>query len=211
MRQGAWCGMAVAAVLLGAPDVWADEVTDQIDEALSAYKAKNFSGATMALDTATSLIRQQAAEGMTRVLPAPLAGWEAEEAESGAGGAALGGGTTASRRYTRTFKAMSLAQPGVPAEEYETSESVQITLTGNSPALQAMTMMFSNPMFANPDTKVMMVSGRKTMFNKNDNSLMTLVNNQLMVTVDGDDTVKMDVLKAYFNGIDFKTLEKQVQ
>jgi len=210
MRQVAWCGVAVAAVLLGAPAVWADEVTDQIDEGLKAYKAKDFGGAATALDTATSLIRQQAAEGMTKVLPAPLAGWEAEEAESGAGGAAMGG-TTASRRYTRTFKVMSTPEPGQQPEEYENTESVQITLMGNSPALQAMIMMFSNPMFSGPDNKVMMVGGRKTMFNKNDNSLMTIVNGQVVVTVDGDNTVKMDDLKAFYGGIDFKALEKLAQ
>jgi hypothetical protein len=210
MRRAAWCGMAVAAVLLGAPNVWADEVTDQIDEGLKAYKAKDYGGAAMALDTATSLIRQQAAEGMTRVLPAPLAGWEADEAESGAGGAAMGG-TTASRRYTRTFKVMSTPEPGQEPEEYENTEAVDITIMGNSPALQAMMMMFSNPMFAGPNAKVMMIGGRKTMFNKGDNSLMTIVNNQVMVTVDGDDTVKMDDLKAYYAGIDFKALEKQTQ
>jgi hypothetical protein len=207
MRQVAWCGVAVAAVLLGAPDVWADEVTDQIDEGLKAYKAKDFGGAATALDTATSLIRQLAAEGMTRVLPGPLAGWEAEEAESGAGGAAMGG-TTASRRYTRTFKTTSTPEPGQPAEEYENTEAVVITAMADSPALQAMSMMFSNPMFSGPDNKVMMIGGRKTMFNKSDNSLMTIVNSRVVVTVDGDDTVKMDDLKAYYGGIDFKTLEK---
>jgi len=209
MRQRTWCTLAVAAVLVWAPAVWADDVTDQIDEALSAYKAKDYSTAATALDTAVSLIRQQAAEGMTRVLPKPLAGWEAEEAESGAGGAAFGGGSSASRRYTRTFTQKTTPEPGQPVEEYETQEAVEINIVANSPMLQAVTMMFSNPMFSGPDTKVMVLGGRKAMFNKNDNSLMTVVNNQVLVTVDGDDTVRMDDLKAYFGGVDFKALEKQ--
>ena len=81
----------------------------------------------------------------------------------------------------------------------------------NSPMLQAVAMMFSNPMFAGPNAKVMVLGGRKAIFNKGDNSLMSVVNNQVLVTVDGDDTVKMDDLKAYFAGIDFKKLEQQTQ
>jgi len=208
MRQHSWQGLAVAAVLLWTPDAWADEVTERIEEGLRAYRSKNYPGATAALNEAVGMIGRKAAVDMTHLLPGPLPGWAAEAPESVGGGS---DGAGVSRHYTRTYRERSRPEPGVPSQEYETSEAVRITVQGNSPTLQAMARMFANPAVAGPDAAIVEIGGRKAMFDRHENSLTTIVNDRVLVTVDADGTVRRDDLNAYFGRIDFKALESQAR
>jgi hypothetical protein len=109
----------------------ADEVTDAINEAMQQYKAGDFAVAASSLDYAAQLIRQKTGGRIVDMLPGPLPGWKAEEATSQAAGAAmLGGGVVAERSYSRG------------------ESGVDINITADSPMLQGMMMMLSNPMFA---------------------------------------------------------------
>ena len=168
----------------------ADEVTDQIHEGLKAYEKGDLDTAAIALDSATSLIREMQAGDLSKVLPEPLPGWTAEEAETNTAGAAFGAGTEASRAYRKD------------------DEQVNISITGNSPLLQAMSMMFTNPAMMGGDSKLVVIDGRKVIQDKQEHSLQTMVNNNFLVAVEGDDLTADESVKAYFQAIDFEALEQ---
>jgi len=185
--------LTTAALLAGlyASMAMADEVTDQIQEGLKAYEKGDLDTATIALDTAATLIRQQQANSLSGVLPEPLPGWSADEAEtSSAGAAMLGGGLHAERTYRKE------------------DEQVNVSVVGNSPMLQAMSMMFANPAMMGGDAKLLIVDGRKVIQKKEDHSLQAMIANNFLVTVEGGDGTADESVKAYFEAIDFEALEK---
>jgi hypothetical protein len=169
----------------------ADDVTDQIQEGLKAYEKGDLDTAAIALDTAGSLIRQMQAGSLSKVLPEPLSGWTAQEAETSAAGAAMfGGGLQASRSYTNE------------------DEQVTVSIVGDSPMIQAMSMMFANPAFQGGGSKLVIIDGRKVIQNKQEHSLQTMVNNNFLVSVEGNERTADESNKAYFQSIDFEALEK---
>lgn len=185
--------LTTAALLAGlyASMAMADEVTDQIQEGLKAYEKGDLDTATIALDTAATLIRQQQANSLSGVLPEPLPGWSADEAEtSSAGAAMLGGGLHAERTYRKE------------------DEQVNVSIVGNSPMLQAMSMMFANPAMMGGDAKLLIIDGRKVIQKKEDHSLQAMIANNFLVSVEGGDGTADESVKAYFEAIDFEALEK---
>src|SRR5690242_7730585 len=92
--------LALPVMLAVAPVARADDVTDQINEALKAYQNHDTQTAIAALDAASNLLRQGRADALKKLLPAVPPGWNADDAESSAVSVAmLGGGVTASRAY----------------------------------------------------------------------------------------------------------------
>lgn len=177
-----------------AAPVLADDVTDQIDEALKAYEKEDYNTAITALDAASTLVRQKKAETVTKLLPEPLDGWKALKPESTAAGASMfGGGISASRSYLSD------------------KHKVNISITSDSPMLQAMSMMFSNPMFMGQDNKLVVINGQKAIANNQENSLTAMVANKVMIKVDGTGGATMDELKEWFKAIDFKAIEAYAQ
>jgi hypothetical protein len=186
------------SLLLGSYPLYADDVTDQIDEAVKAYEKEDYNTAITALDSASTLIRQKKGEMVSKLLPEPLDGWEAGESKSSAAAAGMfGGGISAERRYTRKADGKV--------------ETVTISITTDSPLMQSMGMMFSNPMFMGQDNKLIVINGEKTIANERDNSLTSMVANKVMVKVDGDKKVPSEVLKDYFKSIDFKAIKEYAQ
>ncbi len=92
--------VVTAATLALAGSAVADEVEDSISEALSAYRNKDYSAAKQALDYASQLVAQKNAEGLTSVLPAPLAGWTAQDAEAQDATSVIFGGIRAAPRQS---------------------------------------------------------------------------------------------------------------
>lgn len=179
---------------LSAPAAYADDVTDQIKEALTAYEKKDFDIAVTAMNTALQLINQKQAEVMAKILPEPLSGWKIRERKNSAVGAGvMGGGNQAKRVYTKA------------------GARVTVSLIGNSPMLRMLSMAFSNPMFQGGGSKLVIMGGRKVMQNTNDNSLQAMINNKLLVSVKGNRKAESDDIKEYFKAIDFAALEKMVK
>jgi len=172
---------------------FADDVTDAINESLQSYQAGKYSEAMNSLNYASQLIGQKKGGDLQSVLPQPLAGWEAEEATSQAMGAAmLGGGVTTERRYTKG------------------SGSVRIQIVADSPLIQSMMMLFTNPMMAGADGgKLEKISGEKAIVKYNaqqkDGNINIVVANRFLITVEGNDA-SIEDLKAYAGKIDFKKL-----
>jgi hypothetical protein len=171
----------------------ADDVSDTIESALSAYKKGEFSSAAEDLSYALELIKQKKGENLKDYLPEPLSGWSAEEAQSQTAGAAMmGGGTTVSRSYTKG------------------NSRIQIEVMTDSPMMQSFAMMFSNPMFATADGGKLIRVNRQKAVEKYDKAgrsgdIKMLVSNRFMITVNGSD-VSEEVLEEYAKAIDLRKL-----
>ncbi|MFH1293254.1 MAG: hypothetical protein ABIJ44_03900 [Pseudomonadota bacterium] len=172
---------------------YGDEVTDAINEALQSYQDGKYSEAMTSLNYASQLIGQKKGGDLQSFLPNPLNGWEASEATSQAVGAAmLGGGVSAERRYDKD------------------SASVTVQIVTDSPILQGMMMLFSNPMLAGTDGgKLEKIAGEKAIVKYNaqqkNGKINLVIANRFLVTVEGDG-VSLEDLKAYAGKIDYKKL-----
>jgi hypothetical protein len=188
LRHGIAAVLLVAASASGAR---ADDVTDQINEALKAYQNHDTQTAIAALAAASNLLRQVRAEGLKKLLPAVPPGWTADNAESTAVGAAmLGGGNTASRTY------------------HNGSQRVEVQIIADSPMLQGMAALLNSPLAAMGGMKTVVVSGRRMSYNDSDNSYMTLVADKVIVKVEGSKDTPDPTLKSFIGAIDFVAIEK---
>lgn len=181
--------LALAANAMGADD----DVINSINEGMEFYKNGEFAEATSSLNYAVQLIQQKKGEALTGLLPEPLAGWTAEQAQSQAAGAAMfGGGVTAEREYSKG------------------DSHIAIKIVTDSPLLQSVMMMFSNPMFATADGGKLERIGRQKAIVKytpadKSGDLQMVVDNRFLVSVEGND-VSRDELLAYAKAIDTKKM-----
>jgi len=146
-----------------------------------------------AIDYASQLIQQKKGEKLESMLPKPLDGWKAQEATSQAVGAAMmGGGLSAERSYSKE------------------SSTVDIKMITDSPIMQGMMMMFSNPMLAASDGGKLQKIGRQKAIVKYDaqnksGDINVVVANRFLVTIEGSDVSEAD-LKAYAQAVDYDKL-----
>ena len=187
MRKILAAFVAVAALTLPA---LADDFTDQLDEAKAAYAKHDLGTAQAALNSASTLLRQQRLELWKAVLPEALPGWTAEDAEGAAAAMALlGGGVSVSRNYRKD------------------GESVNIEIVTDSPIIASMSGLL-NGLITLDGAKLVVMDGRKVSYNKNENSYMTMIRDKALVTVKGQGKVPEDELKAYVKAIKFAEIEK---
>jgi hypothetical protein len=189
--------MTVAAVFLimsvVSSPVLADDVTDSINEALKQYDSGEFAGAVQSLDYASQLIRQKKGGQLEAFLPEPIFGWEAEEATSQSMGSAMfGGGVTAERSYGKG------------------DSHVSVKIITDSPMMQGMMMMFSNPILGTSDGgKLERINGEKAIVkysNENKAGTITVViAERFLLTVEGNNVDRQD-LTAFTQAIEFKKL-----
>ena len=178
--------------LIFAGSVLADDITDSINEALEYYKNGEYTEAVSNLNYAAQLIQQKKGGSLESFLPEPLDGWKARETSSQATGAGIFGGVTAEREYTKG------------------DASVSVTIVTDSPMLQGMAMMFSNPAFAVSDGgKLEKIAGQRAIvkFSSADKEgdIQVMVANRFLVSVDGRNVSKSD-LENYTAAIDYKKL-----
>lgn len=183
------CQLALLSGMMSAP-VLADDVTDSIQEATEAYENGDIAGAVEGLNYAVQLLQQMKGDSLAQLLPEPLDGWTAEDAESASVGAAMfGGGLTAQREYRKD------------------NSQVEIQIVTDSPMLQGMMAMFTNPMFAASSGGKMTKINKQKAIVKYDNDrqegeVQIMVKNRYMVTVSGN-KVSQDELEAYVAAIYF--------
>ena len=168
----------------------ADDVEDYINEALTFYKDGQYSEAVSSLNFAEQLIQQKKSTGLEAFLPGPLAGWEAQTATSQAASSAmLGGGISAERQYSKG------------------DSSIHIQIMADSPMLQGVMMMMSNPMFATSDGGKMERIGKQKAIvkfdpNTQEGDVQIVVANRFLVKVEGNGITDND-LKDYAKAIDY--------
>jgi len=169
----------------------ADDISDQIQQALSAYQRNDRQGALSALDTAANLLRQQRADALKLLLPLPPPGWTADPAETTAFAAAmLGGGTSASRTY------------------HKGEEQVEVQITADNPMLQGMAALVSSPLAAASGVRTVMVGGRPMAYTASDNGYMSLIGEKVIVKVDGNKQTPEAELRSFIAAMDFDAVEK---
>jgi len=178
--------VVTAATLALAGSAVADEVEDSISEALSAYRNKDYSAAKQALDYASQLVAQKNAEGLTSVLPAPLAGWTAQDAEAQDATSVIFGGIRAARTYEKG------------------DINVRIQIMADSPLLATWMPMISNSAVAAAMGKMTKIGKQRALQTK-DGQIIVVVNNRFLVMVDG--SASMEEKMAYANAINFSHLE----
>ena len=193
--RAAVAALTIAALVAASPlAARADDVTDQIAEAQAAYAKKDIATAIAALEAAASLLRQQRSDAWKGLLPPAPAGWTAEEAHSSAGGAAMfAGGTGVSRKYRKG------------------GDDVEISILAESPLIQAMSAVITNPLVASMAGRVAVIGGRRFTFITSDNAYVTLVADKVLVRVQGSSGLNDAALRPFVAALDFAAIEKLVR
>lgn len=171
------------------PAIAADDVLDAIDQARKDYQSGKLGEAKQSLDLASQLIGQKNAEGFVALLPAPLAGWKAEKAETASlGAAAFGGASTATRRYSN-----------------DKNQDVEVQITGDSALLAPMLAYFSNPQFAGAMGKIVRIGNQRAIVTA-EGDVNMVVANKFLVTVQG--SAPADAKMAYAQAVNVDKLSK---
>lgn len=168
----------------------ADEFLEALDAAKQAYEEGDFGAVREELNYATGLLAQMRGDELSNVLPEPLDGWTAEQG-GGGGGAAVFGGVTVSRQYRRD------------------RDRVTVTIVTDSPAMQGMIAIMSNPAIAQSQGgRMERIKRQKAVIKYNEKNRrgdINIVVKQTLVTIEG--TAERDELVAYAKAIDFKKLK----
>lgn len=182
----------VLAGLLVSVSASANEVVDAVNAGLKHYQAGEFSQATAQLDYASTLIRQEKAEQVKQAFPAAPSGWTAEDASAEAAASSMfGGGISANREYNKG------------------DMTIRMELVMDSPMLQAVSGMLSNPsMIAMSGGKVIKIQGISAM-SRDDGSgnleVQFIAPSNALVTVRGPSSEQAAVMQLA-NAVDFKKL-----
>lgn len=172
----------------------ADDVTDQIDQALAAYRKHDLPVAATALEAASNLVRQAQADALKAMLPPAPQGWNADNVNTSAGpAAALGLGTTVSRTY------------------HKDDQQVEVQITAGGRMVQIMAMMINSPVAAATGVKTEVIGGRPLSYVPNDNSFAAMVGGATMVKVTGNKATPETTLRGFVAAVDFAALEKPAQ
>jgi hypothetical protein len=187
----------IAIALAGGADGLADEVEDQVDLGKQLYQEEDYRGAVEELQYAISQIQEKLNEEYMALLPEPLEGWRADEAQAQtAGMAMLGGGTQISRDY--------FPQDG--------KGQIQVQIIADSPMLTAMSMMIGNPIMMQGDrsTKPYRKGRIKGMIKENGNNIeiTLLLANRILVVVKGTRVESTEPVEAYLDAMDLRAIEK---
>ena len=181
-------------LLLTVTTASADDVTTTIQEALTDYENGEYTDAIDSLTYASQLIQQKKGQGLEAFLPAPLTGWVAEPSGSASAGAAMfGGGIAAEGHYTK-----------------KPQGSVMVQIVTDSPLIQGVMMMLSNPMFATANGgKLERIKRQKAIVAYDPGSqsgqIKIVVAGRLFVGVEGEG-ITLDELRGYAKGINYKKL-----
>ncbi len=173
----------------------ADDVVDTLHEVIKSYESGEYGAAVEDLNYVLQIIQQKKSKGLEAYLPEPLPGWSAKKAESQVAGSAMfGGGISTYREYRKG------------------PSRIKIEIITDSPLMQSMMGVLSNPMFATADGGKLERINREKAIVKYDEErqkgeIIIVVARRFLVKVEGQ-KVLPDELKAYAKAIDFKKLKK---
>jgi hypothetical protein len=173
----------------------ADDVTDAVEDGLKKYNEGNYGAAAGQFEYAAQLARQKKGGQLKDFLNTikPIDAWTGEEATSQAVGAGImGGGIT----VERTFK--------------KDSSSMMVSIITDSPLLQSMMMMFSNPMIATAGGgELATIAGQRAIVkydpSKNKGEIQIVVDGRYMFGIEAKNTSKEEMVKQV-ESVDFKAL-----
>ncbi|SFV50996.1 hypothetical protein MNB_SV-12-1117 [hydrothermal vent metagenome] len=172
----------------------ADDITDTMADALSAYKKGDYVQTQEDLAYVMELLKQKKGDSIKTLLPDALDGWKAEEAKSETAGAGmLGGGSTSSRTYTKD------------------KSQIIISVVTDSPLLKGLGAIMGNPMFSSGG-KLKRINREKATIKYNSKresgEITIMLDKRFLITVKGT-KVTEDELINYAKAIDFKKIKEQ--
>lgn len=167
--------MILSAVLTALPlAAMADEVTDALAAAQTAYAAGDLNGAAAQITTASKAVLALQAAKLAGFLPEAPVGWTREVDASAAEGMALMGvaGNTVQARY-----------------DDAQGNGFTLTLTADSPMVAQMAGILSNPQMMAVMGKVVKVAGQDML--EQDGALSAMVGGRVLVQAQGADSATM--------------------
>lgn len=181
-----------AAILITAFGLWiapafADDITEALDAARKSYQSGDLAGAKQQADVASQLIGQKNAEGFVALLPKPLSGWTAEEAQTTAVGSSVFGASQARRTYRNK------------------DVEVEVQITGDSAMVAQLAPILSNPAIAGAMGKLVKLGSQRGI-QTHQGDVQAVVNNKILLMVTGS-APAADKL-AYAQAVDFAKLSK---
>jgi hypothetical protein len=195
--------LAVTLTAFAAPTVSADDVTDAMARAKTAYDSGDYKTASTELQTALAAVNQKLIDMLIEAMPDPPTGWTAEEPE-GIDASAIGAGFFASLVVSRTYTA--------PDES-----TIEMTVSANSPMLMSLRMFLSNPMMASmagqSGMKKVSVCGYDAMEQFEDGTYEThiLAGNATLISITGSKESDVDHIRTLANATDCKTIVSIVE
>ena len=162
--------------------VQADEFTDVIQEVLELYQEGDISEAKEALEYAEQLLGKMKADSLLEFFPEAMDGWQTEPFEGGmAGMTAFGGGISLGQLYRKG------------------SETVEMSLIGDSPMIQQFGIMFSNAAMVESSGGRMIRIKRQNAVITEDNEIQMMIANRFLLTVGGsaDEETKIAYVKEF--------------
>ena len=175
------------AVWLAGP-VHASDILDALEQARKSYLAGDLPKAKQFADLASQLIGQKNAESFVALLPKPLPGWTADDAQTTAVGSTAFGASQARRNYTHT-----------------NGDQVEVQITGDSAMIAQLAPIMANPQIAGAMGKIVRVGNQRAIQNPQ-GDIHVLVANKFLVVVSGSAPAAAKM--SYAQAIDFATLSK---
>ena len=197
-----WKRLLILPVLLivvswGAIPVCADEILEAMNEAIEAYKEKEYVEAAESLDYAKQLIQQLRSEAIMKLLPEPLPGWESKTAQTQSMGM-LGGMAGVQKEY---FK---------PGTGDQGRKRITINIMAESPMMQGMMAMFNPAYVGAQGGKLQKIKRNKAIVKYNPDSrsgeVNVLVEKKYIVSIKGNSVDDKDLLD-YAKAFDYKGLK----
>ena len=127
-------------------------------------------------------------EALEKLLPAPLAGWQADDARTNSLGGAGSGVLSATRRYANA-----------------TGGSVEVHITGDSALVSQYGTMLNNPVISRSKGKIIPVGSQRAVQEPNGDVLM-VIGTKYMVIVSGSGSANDKI--AYAQAVDVAKLSK---
>jgi hypothetical protein len=179
---------ALLVLMAVVPAFPADDILTAIDQARKAYQSGDLANAKQSLDLASQLIGQKNAESFAALLPAPLAGWKAEKAQTSAIGAVGFGASQASRNYTNAK-----------------GDNVEVQITGDSAVIAQIAGFLANPGIAGAMGKIARIGNLNAIVGA-DGDIHMVIANKFLVMVQG--SAPADAKMAYARAVDVAKLAK---
>lgn len=182
--------LVAIVALTFAPMAIADDVSDELGIAQAKYAEGDIQGALEAVRLVEAWLLERLADSLTGIF-GDIPGWEKEIPQGqAAGGAYMGGGASASCRYTKD------------------NQEIDINVIGNSPMLGMAMSMISNPMIASSSGgKIVKVNGRKALLKETNSRWELMVPYENSVLIDIKTDASKDDALAAADAIDYETLD----
>jgi hypothetical protein len=180
---------AVATLLVSTSVVFADEITEAIDQARKSYESGDLGGARQSLDLASQLVGQKNAENFGALLPPALPGWKAGEVQTTAVSIFGFNASSATRTYTNAK-----------------NEEVDVNITGDSAMITQFASLLANPQIAGLSGGKIVRIGTERAFQDKNGDINMVVANKYLIVVKGSGPP--DLKLAYAQAIDLAKLTK---